>query len=104
MIGRSITTVCLGAFSTIIIPDEAVLVDVIAERTEITDVVVLDGSIRCAAMAKHVRMVDAIPEIPWRLLNWMRRGRRSDDDDLPFSFFRVSERAANNRVAEMLDA
>ncbi len=63
--GRSITTVCFGALSTTNMPEDAAPVAIIAAKIEIIDVnIELGGSIQCATIAKHVRRVEIIPEIP----------------------------------------
>jgi hypothetical protein len=89
-----------------VIPDEAVPIDIIAARTDATDVSIeVVDSLRCATMAKHVRMVEQMPEIPCWLLNWTRDRRRSDGEDFTCSCFGLdNERAANRAAEKMLDA
>ena len=62
--------VCFGAWSTIDLPDEAVIIEEIAARND-------NMFTSCAQIERHTKKVDIMPNIPCLFLNMMRGRLRS---------------------------
>ena len=72
MIGRVMIIVCLGAWSTIDIPDDAVTIDANAASVDaVVDISDPGGDVLSVAIAAHVSSVERDPDMPWLL--WSRK-------------------------------
>jgi len=72
------------------IPEEAVTTEAITAHVDDIDLnKPLDGEVAvvCVAMAKHVKKVARMPEIPWLFLKGMRGRRLSRRDEGGLFFF-----------------